>query len=94
MSNNEVIIKYIVDDYIGYKKSKNKKDLKDLRQRLEDFLHYVCFNYSEFEELLEEYYQDDLEYLHKQFDDDEDGQSLMELEQEEYYSNVIAPQKF
>lgn len=94
MSNKEVIVKYIVDCYIRYKKGANKDRLEKSRDELEDFLIKVCNDYEEFEQILEEYHKDDLDWFHEEFGCYDDGQSLMELEQEEYYSNVIAPQKF
>ena len=46
MSNKEVIVKYIVDYYINYKKRKNGEDLSAQRQRFEDFLLYMCVDQS------------------------------------------------
>lgn len=93
MSDKELIIKYIVDFYINMKK-RHGEDLRHLRGKFEKFLSSVCNNYDEIEEIIKEYHADDMDEIRQEFGEEEDGQSLMELEQEEYYSNVIAPQKF
>lgn len=93
MSERELVVKYIVNDYISTMEVKYKKNLKSMKYEFEDILNYFCRTYD-FDEDIVSGFSDYIDELREEYEEPDNELPIRELEQEEYYSNVIAPQKF
>lgn len=81
---------YIVDDlfdtYAKVRGLNQNVDLSVFKTLFDNFMDFM-FKYDGVEEIFEEYYKEDLAEL-----EDSDEPSIEELENDEYWDNVLSPQ--